>query len=86
MSHKSEFDDLDEYKSKPDHFYYNQVFDRFMHRWFEVIPVMQVINVPENVKKALDERWKFIIVEASKVKEFTSDAKRCKRCSGYCAK
>src|ERR1700759_4574596 len=86
VSHKSEFGDLDDYKSQPDHFYYNQVFDRFMHRWFEVIPVVQVINVPENVKKALDERWKFIIVEASKVKEYTSAAKRCKRCGGYCAK
>lgn len=85
ISHKSEFGDLDEYKKSPDHFYFTQVFDRFMHKWFEVIPTVQVVNVPENVKKALDLRWKYIVVEASKVKELTSDAKRCKRCVGYCA-
>jgi hypothetical protein len=85
VSHKSDFDDVEEYKKSADHFYFNQVFDRFMHRWFEVIPTSSVINVPENVKKALDMRWKYIVVEASKVKELTSDAKRCKRCHGYCA-
>lgn len=85
VSHKTEFDDFDDYKKLPDHFYFNQVFDRFMLRCFEVIPTSQVVNVPENVKKALDERWKFIVVEASKVKELTSDAKLCKRCGGYCA-
>jgi hypothetical protein len=85
ISHKSQFGDVDEYKKSPDHFYFNQVFDRFMHRWFEVLPTSTVVNVPENVKKALDSRWKYIVVEASKVKELTSDAKRCKRCVGYCA-
>ena len=45
----------------------------------------QVINVPEKVKKALDERWKYVVVEAARVKELTSDVKSCKRCGGYCA-
>lgn len=85
ITHKSDFDDLEDWRKKPDHFYFTQAFDRFIHRWYEVIPVRQVINVPELVKKALDERWKYIVVEASKVKELTSDAKRCKRCQGYCA-
>ncbi|KAF2675372.1 hypothetical protein BT63DRAFT_474995 [Microthyrium microscopicum] len=85
VSHKADAGDIEEYKKQPDHFYFSQVFDRFMHRWFEVIPTHQVVNVPENVKKALDERWKYIVVEATKVKELTSNAKLCKRCSGYCA-
>jgi len=76
---------LDEYRKGKNSFWFNQVFDRFIHRWYEAIPTSQVINVPQNVKKALDERWKYIVVETSRVKELTSAVKLCKRCSGYCA-
>ncbi|KAF9633546.1 hypothetical protein BFW01_g4440 [Lasiodiplodia theobromae] len=85
IRHRSEISDLDEFRRSKDSFWYNQVFDRFIHRWYEVIPVSQVINVPEKVKRALDERWKFVVVETSRVKELTSAVKTCKRCSQYCA-
>ncbi|KAL1637156.1 putative PHD type zinc finger protein with BAH domain-containing protein [Neofusicoccum ribis] len=85
IRHRSEIADFDEFRKTKDSFWFNQVFDRFIHRWYEVIPVSQVINVPEKVKKALDERWKFVVVETSRVKELTSAVKTCKRCSGYCA-
>ncbi|KAF2187854.1 hypothetical protein K469DRAFT_108805 [Zopfia rhizophila CBS 207.26] len=83
--HRSEIDDLDEYRKTKDSFWFNQIFDRFIHRWYDVIPTSQVINVPERVKKALDERWKYICLETSRVKELTSAVKTCKRCVGYCA-
>lgn len=86
VSHRSEFKDLDEYRKQPDCFWYNQIFDRFIHRYYEVIPVAQIINVPTNVKRALDERWKYVVVEPTRVKELTSAVKLCKRCGGYCAK
>ncbi|KAJ4287330.1 putative PHD type zinc finger protein with BAH domain-containing protein [Kalmusia sp. IMI 367209] len=83
--HRSEIDDLDEYRKTKDSFWFNQVFDRFIHRWYDVIPTSQVINVPDKVKKALDERWKYICLETSRVKELTSAVKSCKRCVGFCA-
>ncbi|EUC36645.1 hypothetical protein COCCADRAFT_2301 [Bipolaris zeicola 26-R-13] len=83
--HRSEIGDLDEYRKTKDSFWFNQVFDRFIHRWYDVIPVSSVINVPDKVKKALDERWKYICLETSRVKELTSAVKSCKRCIGYCA-
>ncbi|EFQ87203.1 hypothetical protein PTT_17351 [Pyrenophora teres f. teres 0-1] len=83
--HRSEIGDLDEYRKTKDSFWFNQVFDRFIHRWYDVIPVSSVINVPDRVKKALDERWKYICLETSRVKELTSAVKSCKRCVGYCA-
>ncbi|KAI4676626.1 uncharacterized protein J4E84_009461 [Alternaria hordeiaustralica] len=83
--HRSEIGDLDEYRKTKDSFWFNQVFDRFIHRWYDVIPVSSVINVPDKVKKALDERWKYICLETSRVKELTSAVKSCKRCVGYCA-
>ncbi|KAF2498439.1 hypothetical protein BU16DRAFT_615480 [Lophium mytilinum] len=83
--HRSEIKDLDEYRKTKDSFYFIQVFDRFIHRWYEAIPTSSVINVPEKVKKALDERWKYLVVEAARVKELTSAVKTCKRCTSYCA-
>ncbi|TKA63533.1 hypothetical protein B0A49_11314 [Cryomyces minteri] len=83
--HRSEIKDLDEYRKGKDCFWFNQIFDRFIHRWYEVIPTAQIINVPEKVKKALDVRWKFVAVEIGRVKELTSAAKSCKRCTDYCA-
>lgn len=85
IRHRTEVGDVDEYRKQKDAFWFNQIFDRFIHRWYEVIPVWQVINVPEKVKKALDERWKYVVVETSRVKELTSQVKTCKRCTSYCA-
>lgn len=85
IKHRSEISDLEEYRKQPDTFWFNQLFDRYIHRPYEMLPSSAVINVPENVKKVLDERWKFLVVEASRMKELTSAIKLCKRCNGYCA-
>lgn len=85
ISHRSEIKDLDEYRKDSDHFWFNQIFDRFIRRFYEVIPCSQIINVPEKVKKALDEHWKYVAVEATKIKELTSAIKTCKRCTNYAA-
>lgn len=85
IKHRSEIDDLDVYRKERDSFYFVQVFDRFIRRWYECIPVSQIINVPDKVKRALDERWKFVVVEVGRVKELTSAVKTCKRCARYCA-
>jgi hypothetical protein len=85
IKHRTEIDDLDEYRKIKSSFWFNQVFDRFIHRWYDVIPTSSVINVPDRVKKALDERWKYICLETSRVKELTSAVKSCKRCIGFCA-
>ena len=84
--HRNDISDLDAYKKDQDAFWYDKMFDRYIHRYYEVIPTSQVINVPANVKKVLDERWKFVIVEIGRGKELTSAIKSCKRCQGYCAK
>ncbi|GIZ43544.1 hypothetical protein CKM354_000676700 [Cercospora kikuchii] len=85
IKHRSEIEDLDAYRKERDSFYFVQVFDRFIRRSYECIPVKQIVNVPDKVKKALDERWKFVVVEIGRVKELTSAAKSCKRCARYCA-
>lgn len=86
IRHSSEIEDLEEYRKTRDCFWYDKMFDRYIHRYYEVIPTSKVINVPGNVKKVLDERWRFVLVEVGKRKELTSAVKTCKRCSLYAAK
>ncbi|KAL4904581.1 hypothetical protein BDW74DRAFT_178677 [Aspergillus multicolor] len=85
IKHASEIKDLEEYRRTRDCFWYDKMFDRYIHRYYEVIPTSKVINVPGNVKKVLDERWRYVLVEVGKRKELTSAVKTCKRCSLYAA-
>ncbi|KAI0176299.1 hypothetical protein GGR52DRAFT_354420 [Hypoxylon sp. FL1284] len=85
ISHKAEIQDVDAYTNRPDCFWYEKLYDRYIMKYYDVIPCFQIVNVPERVKKVLDERWKYILVEQGRAKEFTSAVKLCKRCAGYCA-
>ncbi|KAI3329185.1 hypothetical protein HD806DRAFT_519442 [Xylariaceae sp. AK1471] len=85
IRHKAEIEDMDAYRKTPDCFYYEKLYDRYIQKHYDVIPCFQIVNVPQKVKKVLDERWKYILVEQGRAKEFTSAVKLCKRCGGYCA-
>ncbi|KAL5338986.1 hypothetical protein BJX70DRAFT_388234 [Aspergillus crustosus] len=85
IKHNSEITNLEEYRKSRDCFWYDKMFDRYIHRYYEVIPTSKVINVPGNVKKVLDERWRYVLVEVGKRKELTSAVKTCKRCGLYAA-
>ncbi|KAK4205314.1 hypothetical protein QBC40DRAFT_292144 [Triangularia verruculosa] len=85
IRHKAEIKDLAAYKRSPDCFWYEKLYDRYIQKNYEVIPTKQVINVPEHVKKVLDEHWKYVLTEQGRGKELTSAVKTCKRCVTYCA-
>ncbi|KAJ3566335.1 hypothetical protein NPX13_g7168 [Xylaria arbuscula] len=85
IRHKAEIEDMETYRKTPDCFWYEKLYDRYIQKYYEMIPCFQIVNVPEKVKKVLDERWKYILVEQGRGKEFTSAVKLCKRCNGYCA-
>lgn len=84
IRHRSDIDKLDDLRQIKDCFWYAQLYDRYIHRYYDVIPTSQIINVPAQVKKVLDERWKYILIEPGRGKELTSAVKSCKKCSGYC--
>ncbi|ROV99900.1 hypothetical protein VMCG_06241 [Cytospora schulzeri] len=85
VRHKAEISNVDEYRKSPDCFWWDKMYDRYIQKNYDAIPTSQIINVPERVKKVLDERWKYVLVEQGRGKELTSAVKLCKRCSGYCA-
>ena len=86
IKHRTEIDDLDEYRRRRDSFYFERMFDRYIQRYYDVIPSTAVRNVPESIRKVLVLRWKYLLVEPQRAKELCSQMKECKRCVGYCAK
>ncbi|PKS12029.1 hypothetical protein jhhlp_001325 [Lomentospora prolificans] len=85
IRHRSEIKSPDEYRKTPDCFWYEKLYDRYIQKNYDLIPTASIINVPEKVKKVLDERWKFVLVEQGRGKELTSAMKLCKKCGAYCA-
>lgn len=81
--HRSEIDDLEEYKKAKDSFWFEKMYDRYIMRYYDVVPTKEVINVPPNVKRVLDERWKFVLVEMGRRGELTRASKSCKKCSAF---
>lgn len=86
IRHRSEIKSLDEYRKTPDCFWYEKLYDRYIQKNYDLIPTASIINVPDKVKKVLDERWKFVLVEQGRGKELTSAMKLCKKCGAYCAR
>ena len=86
IKHRSEIENLDEYRKRRDSFYFERMFDRYIQRYYDVIPSALVRNVPEAIRKALVERWRFLLVEPQRGKELCSQMKECKRCSVYCSR
>lgn len=86
IQHRVEIPNLEEYRKTPDSFWYEKLYDRYIQKSYDLIPTSTIVNVPERVKKVLDERWKFVLVEQGRSKELTSAVKLCKRCSAYCAR
>lgn len=85
IRHRSEIKDIEEYRMNKDCFWFDKMYDRYIQRYYDVIPTGRVINVPEHVKKVLDERWRYVLVEVGRRKELTSAVKTCKKCSQYAA-
>lgn len=86
IRHRVEIKNMDEYRRTPDNFWFEKLYDRYIQKNYDLIPTSGIVNVPEKVKKVLDERWKFVLVEQGRGKELTSAVKSCKRCTGYCAR
>lgn len=86
IHHKAEIVDMELYRKAHDTFWYDKLYDRYIQKNYDLIPTRSIVNVPANVKKVLDERWKYVLVEQGRGKELTSAVKLCKRCAGYCAR
>lgn len=85
ITHLTEIDHLDTYRTQKDCFWFDKLYDRYMHRYYEVVPTNKVVNVPPRVKEVLDTRWKFVLIEVGRGRDLTSASKRCVRCEQFAA-
>ena len=84
IRHRSEVT-IEDCKKSRDTFWFGQMYDRYIHRYYEVVPTNTIINVPPHVKKVLDERWKYVLVEIGRSNHLTDPSKQCQRCGLYCS-
>ncbi|KAG5459578.1 MAG: hypothetical protein BJ554DRAFT_6 [Olpidium bornovanus] len=73
VKHEAYIPDLEAYKKSEDHFYYNQLFDRYCRAAYDVVLCEKVRNLPADVAQALRERFEFILVEEGRAGEFTEE-------------
>ena len=83
IRHLSDIKNMDEHRGQQDSFWFDKLYDRYMQRYYEVIPTTRVVNVPHHVKAVLDQRWKFVLVEIGRGRELTSESKKCIKCEQF---
>lgn len=76
-------DQIDAYRKEQDHFYYNQLYDRYIQRVYDVLPCEIVQNVPMDILDALKQRYQFIVVEQGKAADLTSARRMCCVCQEW---
>ncbi|PVV02564.1 hypothetical protein BB560_002978 [Smittium megazygosporum] len=84
VQHSSQIKNLNSFKRLQDHFYYNTLYDTFIPRLYDVIPVSSVLNVPRQVKQKLLDTYKFIFCEQDKTNDLTQKTRICVICSEWC--
>ncbi|KAJ2693811.1 putative PHD type zinc finger protein with BAH domain-containing protein [Coemansia sp. IMI 209128] len=84
VRHTAEIADLSSWKSRPDHYYYNQLFDRYSTRLYDIIPVAQIRNAPQNVLQKLRDTYEFIFAEGQKISDLVSTRRACTICATLC--
>ncbi|KAI8385051.1 uncharacterized protein BYT42DRAFT_492613, partial [Radiomyces spectabilis] len=78
-------EDMDHYRAQEDHFYYSQLYDRYIQRVYDLVPCETVHNVPMDIQEALRHRYQFIVVEQGKAADLTVARRTCCVCQAWCA-
>ncbi|GMM35565.1 DNA-binding E3 ubiquitin-protein ligase [Saccharomycopsis crataegensis] len=82
---KDEIDDLNSYRDKPSHFWYEKLFDRYMIKYYDILPTKNLINLPSNYQKALVKRFAYVFVEAGRGDDLLVTPKNCVKCNQWCS-
>ncbi|KAJ1946581.1 putative PHD type zinc finger protein with BAH domain-containing protein [Kickxella alabastrina] len=85
VRHTAEIHDLSVWKNTPDHYYYNQFFDRYSSRLFDIIPVSQIRNAPQDVLQKLFDTYEFIFAESQKISDLVNTRRACTVCAKWCS-
>ncbi|GAA6027490.1 hypothetical protein JCM8097_007887 [Rhodosporidiobolus ruineniae] len=78
-------DNLDRYKREPDTFYWHQLYDRYLHRYFDVVPTYKVKNAPAEIVHHLNDNFEFVLCEVGTGQELCDAQRGCCVCSKWAA-
>ncbi|KAN0062893.1 putative PHD type zinc finger protein with BAH domain-containing protein [Thecaphora frezii] len=77
--------DVSQWKKKEDHFYYYQLYDRYIHRFYDVIPTEKVKNAPPEVLSTLRTRYSFVVSEIGMMADLCDALRGCAVCHRWAA-
>lgn len=85
---------LEAYANEPNCFYFDKLFDRYMVKFYDVIPTEYLLNESKsdqckNFLIALHKRFEFVFVETLRSKNFVNgfmnDIASCEKCGQWCS-
>ncbi|KAJ1948886.1 putative PHD type zinc finger protein with BAH domain-containing protein, partial [Linderina pennispora] len=85
VRHTSEIANQDVWKEQPHHYYYSQLFDRYSTRLYDIIPVSQIRNAPQEVLQKLHDTYQFIFAENQKITDLINMRRACIVCAKWCS-
>ncbi|KAJ2669931.1 putative PHD type zinc finger protein with BAH domain-containing protein [Coemansia sp. RSA 1085] len=85
VRHVSEIPDMGAWKAQPDHYHYSQLFDRYSTRLYDIVPVSQIRNAPQEVLQKLRDTYEFIFAETQKINDLVSTRRACTVCAKWCS-
>ncbi|GAA5970836.1 hypothetical protein JCM11641_004472 [Rhodosporidiobolus odoratus] len=85
VMHREHIENLEKYKRQPDTFYWHQLYDRYLHRYFDSVPTYKVKNAPPDIVKHLNENFEFVLCEVGTGGELSDAQRGCCVCSRWAA-
>ncbi|KAJ6519015.1 hypothetical protein C8R45DRAFT_1116957, partial [Mycena sanguinolenta] len=82
--HRDKISDLSGWKKRPDHFYFNRLFDPYIKKEFEIIQSSDVRNLPDKIRETLQDRYEYIVAEKEVVPDLTDVLRLCEACEVWC--
>lgn len=69
------------YIKVPNNFWFDRLWDRYIERFFDVVPSKNLVSLPSDLREILSSRYQYVVLEPSKTKELTSGiSQECKTC------
>lgn len=85
VHHKDHIENLERFRSQPNCFWFDKLFDRYILSLFDVVPTEKIINIPVKAQRVLCERFRLAIVEAGRAKDLCAVPKNCVKCTQWCS-
>ncbi|CAD6915540.1 unnamed protein product [Tilletia controversa] len=77
--------EISTWKKREDHFWYHQLYDRYIHRFYDVILTDKIKNAPPDVLTVLRERYSFVIAEVGMTQDLCDALRGCLVCHRWAA-